>query len=77
MALNLKKFDSYPNHCILYWGRYESYPYCSKSRYKRNAGCLMDANDEGALGMPKKKAAKKSRVKLISSHTEEEEEGYM
>lgn len=35
----------------------------------------MDANDEGASGWPKNKAAKKSSVKQILSH-DEEEEGY-
>lgn len=36
----------------------------------------MDANNEGALGESKNKMSKKSSVKHISSH-ENEEEGYM
>ena len=78
VTLNLKRFHACPNHCILCRGQYasfESCPYCGASRYKRNAGCRVDANDEGASGGPKKKVAKKSNAKQISSH-EEEEEGY-
>jgi hypothetical protein len=66
VAMKLRKFDAYPNHCILYQGKeYEklmSCPHCSASRYKRNAGCRVDADDEGALrgGPKKKKGAKKS-----------------
>ena len=36
----------------------------------------MDANDEGASSGLKKKTAKKSSVKQIPSHEDEEEEGY-
>ena len=80
VALKLKKFHACPNHCILYRGQYEnleSCPHCGASRYKRNVGCRMDVNDEGALSGPNKKTAKKSSVKQIPSHEDEEEEGYM
>ena len=62
-AMKLKKFHTYPNHYILYRGKYEnmqSCPHYGVSRYKRNASCRMDAGDEGALRGPKKKMAKKS-----------------
>jgi hypothetical protein len=60
VAMKLRKFDACPNHCILYRGKeYEnltSYPHCGVSRYKRNACCRVDADDEGALRSgPKKK----------------------
>lgn len=56
-----------------------SYPYCGFSRYKRNAGYRVDADDEGALrdGPKKKKGAKKSSAaKQILAQQDEEEEGY-
>ena len=71
--MKLIKFDAYPNHYILYRGeqyeKLESCPHYIVSRYKRNAGYLMDANDDGALGGPKKKGAKKkgAKKKQISS----------
>jgi hypothetical protein len=43
---------------------------------KRNAGCHVDANKEGASSGLNKKTTKKSSVKQISSHEDEEEEGY-
>jgi hypothetical protein len=76
VAMKLRKFDACPNHCILHRGQYEkleSCPHCSTSRYKRNASCRTDANDDGALGGPKKKGAKKK----ILSEQDEQEKGYM
>ena len=73
VAMKLRKFDAYPNHCILYRGeqyeKLESCPHYDTSRYKRNAGCRVDANNDGALGGPKKKGAKKkgAKKKQISS----------
>ena len=39
-----------------------SYPHCGASRYKRNAGCRVDEDDDVALrgGPKRKKGAKKS-----------------
>jgi hypothetical protein len=77
VAMNLKKFHACPNHCILYQGKYEnleSYPHCGMSRYKRNAGCCADADDEGPSRGPKKK---KTAKKQIPSPKDEEKEGYM
>lgn len=82
VAMKLRKFDACPNHCILYRDKYEnlmSYPYCGFSRYKRNAGYRVDADDEGALrdGPKKKKGAKKSSAaKQILAQQDEQEEGY-
>ena len=84
VAMKLRKFDAYPNHCILYQGKeYEnmtSCPYCGASRYKRNAGCRVDEDDNVALrgGLKRKKGAKKSSAATnrISSLHDEEEEGY-
>ena len=80
VAMKLKKFHACPNHYILYQGKYEnlqSYPHYGVSRYKRNAGCRMDTNDEGAKrGPEKKKTTKKSSAKQIPSHEDKEEEGY-
>jgi hypothetical protein len=43
VAMKLRKFDAYPNHCILYRGKeYEKLtrcPHCGASQYKRNASC--------------------------------------
>ncbi|XP_066385300.1 uncharacterized protein [Miscanthus floridulus] len=78
VAMKLKKFYAYPNHCILYWGKYEnlqSYSHCGVSQHKRNASCRMDADDE--RGPKKKKTSKKSTMKKqIPSPKDEEEEGY-
>ena len=66
VAMKLRKFDACPNHCILYRGKeYEnmtSCPHCGASRYKRNAGCRVDEDDDVALrgGPKRKKGAKKS-----------------
>jgi hypothetical protein len=66
VAMKLRKFDACPNHCILYRGKeYEnlmSCPHCGFSRYKRNAGCRVDADENEALrgGPKKKKGAKKT-----------------
>jgi hypothetical protein len=84
VVMKVKKFDAYPNHCILYQGeKYEnltSCPHCGFSRYKRNADCRVDADDNVALGggPKKKKGAKKSSAmaKQISVQQDEEEEGY-
>ena len=63
VAITLRKFDACRNHCILYRGeqyeKLESCPHCDASRYKRNVDYCMNANEEGALGGPKKKATKK------------------
>jgi hypothetical protein len=80
VAMKLKKFHACPNHCFLYQGKYEkleSCPHCGASRYKRNAGCRMDADDGGASrGPKKKKTAKKSTVKKqIPSPEDDKEEG--
>ena len=76
--MKLKKFHTCPNYYILYRGKYEnlqSCPHCGASRYKRNAGCRTDADDE--RGPKKKKKAKKSSTKKqIPSLEGEEEEGY-
>ena len=66
VAMKLRKFDAYPNHCILYRVQYEKLERClhyGMSRYKRNVGCRVDANDDGALGGPNKKGVKKKRAK--------------
>ena len=67
VAMKLKKPHTIPNHCILYQGKYEnleSYPHGGVSRYKRNASCHVDANNEEASSGPKKKkTAKKSSAK--------------
>jgi hypothetical protein len=71
VKLNFQRFHACANHYILYQGQYaslESYPHYGSSRYKRNASFHVDANDEGASGGPKKKVAKKSSAKQISSH---------
>ena len=62
--MKLKKFYACPNHCILYQGKYEnlqSCPHCGASRYKRNASCPTDADDD--RGPKKKKTTKKSTAK--------------
>jgi hypothetical protein len=77
VAMNLKKFHAYPNHCILYRGKYEnlqSYPHCGVSHYKGNADCRTDTDNEGPSRGPKKK---KTTKKQIVSPKDEEEEGYM
>ena len=78
VAMKLKKFHACPNHCILYRGKYENLQsclHCGMSRYKRNVGCRVDADDE--RGPKKKKTAKKSTAKKqIPSPEDEEEEGY-
>ena len=83
VAMKLRKFNACPNHYILYQGeqyeKLESYLHYDVSRYKRNADCHVGANDDGPLGVMKKKGAKKKGVKKkqISSQKDEEEEGYM
>jgi hypothetical protein len=78
LTMKLKKFHACPNHCILYRGKYEnlqSYPHCGTSRYKKNASCRADADDE--RGPKKNKTDKKSTTKKqILSPEDEEEEGY-
>jgi hypothetical protein len=83
VAMKLRKFDASHNHCILYQGKeYEnlmSYLHCGFSRYKRNAGCRVDVDEDEALrgGPKKKKGVKKTSVaKQISAQQDEEEEGY-
>ena len=76
VSMKFKKFHACSNHCILYRGKYEnlqSCPHCGASRYKRNAGCRADMDDEG----PKSRQKKKKTVKQISVPEDEEEEGYM
>jgi hypothetical protein len=77
VTMKLKKFHACPNDCILYQGKYKNlqrYPYYDASRYKRNAGCHADTDDEGPSRGPKKK---KTAKKQISSPKDEEQEGYM
>jgi hypothetical protein len=73
VAMKLRKFDACPSHCILYRGKeYEnltSYPHCGVSRYKRNAGCHVDADDERALWSgPKKKKGPRRALRRSRSH---------
>ena len=52
VAMKVKKFHACPNHCILYRGKYEklqSCLHCGASRYKRNAGCRTEVDDERAV----------------------------
>jgi hypothetical protein len=45
VAMKLKKFDAYPNHCTLFRGEYEeleSCPHCRASRWKKNASFRVD-----------------------------------
>ena len=75
VSMKLKKFHACTNHCILYRGKYEnlqSFPHYGASRYKRNAGCRTDVDDEGPKSRQKKKRAKQIRVP-----EDEEEEGYV
>jgi hypothetical protein len=63
VTMKLKKFHACPNHCIIYRGKYknlQSCPHYDTSRYKRNTGCRVDADDEDASRGPKKKTAEKS-----------------
>jgi hypothetical protein len=84
VAMKLRKFNACPNHYILYRGKeYENLTSClrcSFSRYKRNAGCHVDADDDEALlgGPKRKKGAKKpsNAMKQISAQQDDEEEGY-
>jgi hypothetical protein len=49
VAMKLKKFHACPNHCILYQDRYEkmqSCPHYGASRYKRNAGCRANMDED-------------------------------
>jgi hypothetical protein len=81
VAMKLRKFDACPNHCILYLGgqyeKLESYLHCGMSRYKRNAGCRVDTNDEGPMGGGPKKKRKVAKKKQISAQLDKEEVGYM
>ena len=80
VAMTLKKFHACPNHCILYWGKYEnlqSCPHCGASRYKRNAGCRADAGVEGPTKRGNKKAKIQTAKKQIPFPEDEEEGGYM
>ena len=65
-------------HFNLLQGKYEilqSSSHYGMSRYKRNADCCMDADDE--RGTKKKKMDKKSTAKKqIPSPEDKEEEGY-
>jgi hypothetical protein len=80
VAMKLRKFDACPNHCTFTkessmrsWRVVHT---ATQSRYKRNAGCRVDANDEGPVGSgPKKK--KVAKKKQISAQLDEEEVGYM
>ena len=72
VAIELRKFDACPNHCILYRGKeYENMmicPHCGASRYKRNVGRRVDEYDDVALqgGPKRKKRAKKSSA--VANH---------
>jgi hypothetical protein len=77
--MKLKKFHTCPNHLILYRGKYEnlqSYPHYGASRYKRNAGCRTDTDDERGPKKKKKTAKKTTTKKQISLPEDEKEEGY-
>ena len=50
-----------------------SCPHYGASRYKRNAGCRADMDDEG----PKSRQKKKKMAKQIPVPEDEEEEGYI
>jgi hypothetical protein len=81
VAMKLRKFDACPNHCILYRGeqyeKLESCPHYDASRYKRNAGCRVDANDEGPAGGRPNQKKKVPKKKQILAQLNEEEVGYM
>ena len=51
----------------------QSCPHCGASRYKRNADCRTDVDDEG----PKSRQKKKKMAKQIPVPEDEEEEGYV
>jgi len=58
VVMKLKIFHASPNHCILHRGKYEnlqSCPHYGTSRYKRNAGCHADVDDEGPKSRQKNK----------------------
>ena len=58
VSMKLKKFHACTNHCILYRGKYENLQsclHCGTSRYKRNAGCHADVDDEGPKSRQKNK----------------------
>jgi hypothetical protein len=84
VAMKVRKFDACPNHCIMYQGeKYEKLtrcPDCGVNRYKRNASCRVDDDNEAmrCTGGPKKKKKKgvKKGVKQILAQQDEEEEGY-
>ena len=76
VSMKPKKFHACSNHCILYRGKYEnlqSYLHCGTSRYKRNAGCRTNMDEEG----PKSRQKKKKMTKQIPVPEDEEEEGYV
>jgi len=76
VAMKLKKFNTCNNHRILYQGKCEilqSCPHYGASRYKRNAGCRTDVDDEGR----KTRQKKKKTTKQILFPEDEDEEGYM
>jgi hypothetical protein len=71
VAMILKKFDAYTNHCILYRGEYdklESCPHYNTSRWKMNAGCHVDDN-------PSSVTKKTKKTKQNYPPQDEEEEG--
>jgi hypothetical protein len=77
VSMKLKKFHACSNHCILYRGKYEnlqSYLHCGASRYKGNAGCHADVDDEGPKSRQKKKKTDKQTPAVPE---DEEEEGYV
>jgi hypothetical protein len=80
VAMKIKKFHACPNHYILYRDKYEkmqSCAHCGTSRYKRNAGCRADMDEDRE---PKKKTARKTASKKPQNPLpaeDEEEEGYM
>ena len=76
VSMKLKEFHACTNHCILYLGKYENLqccPHCRTSRYKRNASCRTDMDDEG----PKTRQKKKKTAKWIPFPEDKEEEGYL
>ena len=77
VSMKLKKFHACSNQCILYRGNYENLQsclYCGASRYKRNAGCRADVDEEGPKSRQKKKKTTK-QIPVVPE--EEEEEGYV
>jgi hypothetical protein len=80
VVMKLKKFHACPNHCILYQDKYEkmqSCPHCGAIRYKGNADCRANVDED--RGPKKKKTVRKTASKKPQNPLpakDEEEEGY-